>query len=67
MSVGKTTTERLHFCDETGRRWTAFEVRVDMERCLVFDTSDTFRRVRQFPENWRELSPGELVALSWKR
>ena len=32
---------------------------------LVFETDGVIRRVRKFPENWRELSPAALLALSW--
>ena len=31
---------------------------------LVFE-SDTVRRVRNYPENWRDLRDDELFALSW--
>ncbi|HWE41720.1 MAG TPA: hypothetical protein VG432_04400 [Gemmatimonadaceae bacterium] len=33
---------------------------------LVFETEGVIRRVRNFPDNWRELSPEALLALSWK-
>jgi hypothetical protein len=33
-------------------------------RSLVFSTDGVMRRVRDFPENWRELSDAELVRLS---
>ena len=33
---------------------------------LVFETDGVMRRVRNFPGNWRELSPAALFALSWK-
>lgn len=32
---------------------------------LVFETDGVIRRVRNFPDNWRELSPQALLALSW--
>ena len=32
---------------------------------LVFETEGVIRRVRNFPDNWRELSPDALRALSW--
>lgn len=59
--------EKLYFRDETGRTWTAFEAGLNDEKCLVFDTIDTFRRVRHYPDNWREMTPDELLALSWKQ
>ena len=33
---------------------------------LVFASDSCIRRVRNFPENWRELLPGELYDLSWQ-
>ena len=33
---------------------------------LVFETDGVIRRVRNFPENWRQLSPAALLALSWR-
>ena len=33
---------------------------------LVFETDGVIRRVRNFPDNWRELSPEALLALSWR-
>lgn len=32
---------------------------------LIFESDGVMRRVRSFPENWRELSPAELLTLSW--
>ena len=34
-------------------------------RCLMFVGRDVFRRVRDYPDGWRELSGPELWALSW--
>jgi hypothetical protein len=34
---------------------------------LVFESTDSARRVREYPENWRELSAAELEALSWRK
>ena len=33
---------------------------------LVFETEGVIRRARKFPDNWRDLSPAALMALSWK-
>ena len=33
---------------------------------LVFESDECARRVRNFPENWRELGPDELYELSWR-
>jgi len=32
---------------------------------LVFECDTAVRRVRNFPDNWRALSDGDLFALSW--
>lgn len=32
---------------------------------LVFETDGVIRRVRIFPDDWRDLSPEALLALSW--
>ena len=32
---------------------------------LVFETDGVMRRVRNFPDDWRKLSPAALLALSW--
>ena len=32
---------------------------------LVFESDGVMRRVRNYPENWRNLSVDELLALSW--
>ena len=35
-------------------------------RSLIFNSDFAVRRVRDFPENWMELSEAELIALSWQ-
>ena len=32
---------------------------------LVFESETMLRRVRDYPEDWRELSDADLFALSW--
>ncbi len=32
---------------------------------LVFESDGVVRRVRSFPEDWRDLSVSELLSLSW--
>lgn len=34
---------------------------------LVFESDGMIRRVRQYPPEWRGLTPDELEALSWTR
>ena len=61
------------FVDQRGVLWHVVErdARRDpgarADRCLVFDCADVCRRVWRYPAHWRELSPDELVALSWSR
>jgi hypothetical protein len=33
---------------------------------LVFESDSCIRRVRNFPEDWREFGPSELYQLSWR-
>lgn len=33
--------------------------------CLIFECDGIVRRVRTFPDNWRELGSAALLALSW--
>jgi hypothetical protein len=60
------------FTDSAGVSWHVKEVtRVSTDlrqtTALVFESNMIFRRVRDFPANWRELSDRELEALSWHR
>jgi hypothetical protein len=32
---------------------------------LIFESDGVVRRVRQFPADWRSMSPEALLALSW--
>ena len=34
---------------------------------LVFESDGVLRRVRDYPGNWRELSDGGLMEVSWRR
>ena len=61
------TNEKHRFSDETGREWTVFEGGIDRQRWLFFESDEAFRRIRQYPANWRELSALELLSLSWTR
>jgi hypothetical protein len=36
-------------------------------RCLIFDSESAVRRVWDYPADWRDLPPGELAAVSWRR
>jgi hypothetical protein len=35
------------------------------DTCLIFSSTDVVRRVWRFPATWRQLTDGELEALSW--
>ncbi len=35
--------------------------------CLIFACTDAVRRVWDYPATWRNLSPEDLTALSWRR
>lgn len=54
-----------------GREWRVREVpHPPYDRragsCLIFDTTDAARRVRDYPANWFDLTDDELFALSLK-
>ena len=59
--------EERKFFDPQGREWTVVESGSSGGTCLLFETTDTIRRVRQYPPTWRGLSSAELIALSWSR
>jgi hypothetical protein len=65
--------DRRVFRDERGMLWHVFERTVprtdDMagRPCLIFESDMAFRRVWSFPDNWRQLSATELLALSRQR
>ena len=50
--------EEWHCTDTPGAR---------ARRCLVFLAPHAFRRVYDFPPDWRTLSAEELLAVSWRR
>ena len=60
------------FADADGVYWTVREVDgrtvpgARGPKCLVFDCQTVVRRVWNFPSNWRELPPEQLIALSWR-
>lgn len=60
---------RRTFTDEEGVYWEVREVKnPDYDRrggmSLVFESSLGFRRVRNYPDDWYEWSPGDLAVLS---
>ena len=59
----------VHFVAPDYSQWTVHEVYDPgpRGRALIFVSPAGFRRVRHYPENWRELAASELWELSWKR
>ena len=61
------------FVDSNNVEWRVSErdTRADTgavgDRCLIFDSGVTLRRVWKYPAEWRELSPEALSALSLTR
>jgi hypothetical protein len=53
--------------DEDGHLWRVREVRfADARPSLIFESEVSFRRVRAYPADWRQLGDQELYALSWR-
>jgi len=49
-----------------GQRWLVYELPSTDDRrssSLVFETENLVRRVRNYPENWRELLDADLLPL----
>lgn len=62
-------SERAHRIvrDSEGHLWRVREVTyADAAPSLVFEAEGIFRRVRQYPVDWQELTDAQLYALSWK-
>jgi hypothetical protein len=52
--------------DEEGHLWRVREVSyADSAPSLVFECECGFRRVRDYPKHWLQLSDTELYELSW--
>ena len=53
------------FRDTDGVAWRVRELQPgDHSRALYFETDHAFRRVTNYPEDWRDLPTGELEILS---
>lgn len=60
----------VRFVDQDHVIWTVHEIRDPISArgsSLIFVSPDGFRRVRDYPDDWRTLSPAELASLSWNR
>ena len=62
---------RRYFRGANGEEWEVFEAPLpSYDRrsgfCLIFESRDVIRRVRNYPSNWYELSEGELRDVSSK-
>jgi hypothetical protein len=62
--------ERI-FVDGDGTRWQVREMAFShydrrRGRSLIFWSDGAVRRVRDYPDNWYELSEDDLARLSWK-
>jgi hypothetical protein len=61
------------YVDEDDVLWTVTERDADGvpgsrgPRCLIFASSEAFRRVWRYPAGWRDLLTANLIALSWSR
>jgi hypothetical protein len=64
--------ESRTFKDRGGVWWRVYELPAHetsdarWEQCLIFESAETVRRVRDYPANWRDLSAAELEGLSWR-
>lgn len=69
----KLRTERVNarWLRVDGGQWCVYEDEDPYDRrrgpSLVFEGSDVVRRVKRFPEDWRDLDDDALFALSWGR
>ena len=72
-SCGAFSTDDVEFTDAANVFWRVSERNCSGEpgcrgeRCLIFSSADTIRRVWQYPVEWRSLSADALIALSWTR
>jgi hypothetical protein len=62
-----TSSEPTRLVLAEGHFWRVFEVPYELDRrsgrSLVFEHEYAWRRVRNYPANWYELSEGALIAL----
>ena len=65
------SAKEVRFTTADGTEWTVHEVtdaaRPWAGKSLIFVSTDGFRRVYEYPDDWRTLDAEGLHALSWKR
>ena len=61
------------FQDSAGVAWRVFELpagsagKASWSACLIFESDNAVRRVRQYPPHWSALSALDLERVSWER
>ena len=71
-SDGDQMSDAVEFHDADGVRWSVREaspshVAAHVGRTsLIFESAVAVRRVWNYPEDWRAMSPEQLSALSWR-
>jgi hypothetical protein len=65
-----TDRDQIEFVAADGTHWRVYEISnrpsLGAGTSLIFVSDRGFRRVQDFPANWRTLSPEELTDLSWR-
>jgi hypothetical protein len=70
--MGQRDADRTYVTSD-GEEWRVFEIdAADLpgargDRCLVFTSNVAFRRVWHYPDDWRRLTPRQLIELSWRK
>lgn len=70
-SQDSSTPPSRNFIDADGAHWVVYEQAFSdydrrSGRSLIFNSDFAVRRVRNFPENWMQLSELDLIELSWQ-
>lgn len=69
--AGSTAAPVRRFTDSDGMHWEVAErpfADYDRRRgvSLIFSSESAVRRVRDYPQDWHQLSDNALIALSWR-
>jgi hypothetical protein len=68
--MSATHNDAVHFVAPDYSNWPVHEVHdpgAERGRSLIFVSPIGFRRVRDYPADWRQLAAADLWALSWSR